>query len=226
MNLCGSMKFKRIISLILVLSLFMSLTISANNLNRDSKIDEILKTELEKALNTDLIPVIIWTSETINHEEIETTAKTLSMEIQNELSSINENLNKASQKSDKLNKFILSDTDIHKLDNVQIDIEVKRNLYAQYYSESNNKVFNELFPSQKRTLFGTKNLEQPEIEWTSAFSPIIKTSLTKEQINEISHSNLVDTIYLDDMEIIEPELPKSFEITPFSSSNGDTPAST
>lgn len=57
--------------------------------------------------------------------------------------------------------------------------------------------------------------------WISQYTPLIKMNLTKDQINELSKSPLIEYMYLDEHEMIVPDT----NIIPLSAANGTTSAS-
>lgn len=86
---------------------------------------------------------------------------------------------------------------ITELKETQLLIHTKRQLYADKYYESNNYIINQLFSTSLPHYLKSQLLTGSNI-WIGQYSPIIKLSLTKDEINRIKDSDFVEAIYLDD----------------------------
>lgn len=114
--------------------------------------------------------------------------------------------------ADRSSELISSGGDTSKLSENQLFIEAKRKIYENMYTDANAL-------SAKTILNCNKTIDESQILWISKYAPLIKMSLTKLQIADLSKCSSVEYIYLDEHEMIATDVSAM-------SSSGTTSAST
>ena len=177
----------RLVSVFCIVAMLLtplSLSASAVVENQSSnKIAESLTQKMALGRESETYDVILWLND-IDHDEVKQQTEI----VKNQVSKL---LKNPTTRDVDLKKFTSSGDNVRDLDEFQTEIEVKRKLHSESYLEHNQSVYRKLSAD-----FATKNSNSSTgTEWYSAYAPIVKTSLTKNQILSIAESSLVDYIY-------------------------------
>ncbi len=160
-----------------------------------SKIEALFLKKINAGSNADLYRVNIWLND-IDHSEVERQTVTVK-EKMNTLIEKGVSVN-----SEALSALTSSKDNIQTMDEYQLGIELKREVYSQSYAHHNQAVYAQLFPDNaysKETSQMTVSSSSPTLQWYSEYAPVIKMTLTKEQIIELAENDLICNIYDGDV---------------------------
>ena len=174
------------------------------------KIYTDLISRMEIATGDETIPVSIWT------KDIDCDESAIVKQAQNNVNIIKNSATKSISlaKQRELQSLVSSNDNVRELNETQLLIEAKRKIYENIYTQENTT-------SVKTILSDTQSIKDSQVTWISQYTPLIKMNLTKDQINELSKSPLIEYMYLDEHEMIVPDT----NIIPLSAANGTTSAS-
>ncbi len=204
----------RMISCIAILSILLTLlafqSISAEQIE---KISPVLLERMSEVKDNELIPVSVWTVD-IDHNGIKEKAEENVQIIKNAVTQKDMSIKAALAKN-----LICSGDDIGELNDTQLYIEAKRKIYSDKYTQANKESLEKILPQDKLT--NNAMMDNPTVTWISQYTPLVKLSLTKAEILEIEKKDIIEYIYLDKYEMIQPD---PILVQPESAGNGTTPA--
>lgn len=199
---------RRLLSLFICIGICITLFsigggVSAESANPADKIDPILLEKMENASDAEMFDVMLWLTDiddtnVMEEAQARTQAKTLLY-------------------NDKAATAALNGKQMEAVDETQIYIEEKRTIYAEEYSEANQKKFNDIFPAKRWKLFSQVEQMQPTVIYSCIYAPAIKLKLNKSQILTAAQNSQVEMVYDDDVHFENAILPED-SIQPMNSS--------
>lgn len=173
----------------------------------ENKIDPALLVQMNVKENGETIPVSVWFKDIDQDSVSRQVQDTLRQKLQNgglaEETLLLNQYNTAAALQARTMPAVLGDEEKAQLstlsaEDTQTYIETQRAVASQKYQEQNTKKFNALFPKEKQGFFRSVSQEQPEVLYACRYAPNILMELTKEQIDQVACSDVVEGIYYCD----------------------------
>lgn len=169
-----------------------SMSVNAEeNVDFSKKIDSFLSEKISNDSSNATYPVNIWLSD-IDHDEVGKQATA----VKKQLNSLTKS--KGLISNETLSSVISSGDNIQRLDEYQVDVELKRKVYSRSYSQHNQSIGEQLLSNAAfdTSAYGANvSSSSPTLQWYSEYAPVIKMILTKDQILEVAKSDSVSYIY-------------------------------
>ncbi len=179
--------------LVLLVSPLLTTTSAAEVVDLSSKIDTSFLQKISSGAARKTYRATVWLVD-IDHDKAEAEIELTREEFTKEKS------RSGATSSAAPRNFVISGDSVESLDEFQVDVELKRQVYSDLYSEHNRSICDQLLTQSKFKAFAESTNENASIvQWQSSFAPVVKMLLTKEQILQLAESDLVCDIYDGDI---------------------------